>query len=279
MTDRPPPAAGGNLLTDTPELYELRFPDPGFTAARWAESVLREHRCGPELLDLGCGTGRDAAWLHRAAGRAVTGLDSSAAMIEHARTHHAGPAYHVGDMRDFRLPGRFDAALCLDSALLHCHTNDDLDAVFGRLRRHLRPGGLLVAEMRNGAFFLGRTELLDAPRTDTVTRGGTTLTSHTTLRIDHAAQLLRRTRVWTSDDGAPAVTQHSAWRLLFPQELRFLLAANGFTVLALYDRPGPRTEPPWAEGDRPADTAEGDRIHLVARLAGSASKGASRQRS
>lgn len=259
---------GHNLLTDTPELYELRFPDPGFIAARWAESVLRDHRAGPDVLDLGCGTGRDAGWLHRAAGRTVTGLDSSEAMIRHARTHHPGPDYHVGDMRTFRLPGRFDAVLCLDSALLYCHTNEDLDALFGRLRRHLRPGGLLVAEMRNGAFFLGRTELLDAPRTDSVSRDGVTHTSHTVLRIDHAAQLLRRTRMWTSDDGSPAVEQHSAWRLLFPQELRHLLAAHGFTVLDLYDRPGPRTEPPWTDGDRPADTAADDRLHLVARLEG-----------
>lgn len=257
---------GRNLLTDNPELYELRFPDPGFRAARWAESVLREYRAGAEVLDLGCGTGRDAQWLHRAAGRTVTGLDSSEAMIRHARTRHPGPDYHVGDMRSLRPGRRFHAALCLDSALLYCHTNEDLDALLGGLRRRLHPGGLLIAEMRNGAFFLGRTELLDAPRTDTLTHDGVTHTSHTTLRIDHAAQLLRRTRIWTDDAGGEPVTQHSAWRLLLPQELRYVLAANGFSVLDLYDRPGPRTDPPWVEGDRPADTAEADRIHLVARL-------------
>ncbi|MFF2950507.1 class I SAM-dependent methyltransferase [Kitasatospora sp. NPDC057965] len=261
-----PATAHRNLLTDRPELYELRFPDPGFTAARWAGAMLREHGAGPEVLDLGCGTGRDAGWLHRAAGLTVTGLDSSPAMIAHARAHHPGPAYHVGDMRDFTLPGRFDAVLCLDSALLYCHTNADLDALFGRLRHHLRPGGLLVAEMRNGAFFLGRTELLGTPRFDSVTHDGVTHTSRTVLWIDHAAQLLRRTRRWTGDDGAPPIEQHSAWRLLFPQELRHLLAVHGFTVLALHDRPGPRTEPPWTDGDRPADTADGDRLHLVARL-------------
>ncbi len=287
----PPPPAGThrNLLTDRPELYELRFPDPESTAARWAEAMLRAHGAGPEVLDLGCGTGRDAAWLHRVAGRTVTGLDSSPEMIAHARSRHPGPAYHVGDMRDFTLPGRFDAVLCLDSALLHCHTNEDLDAVFGRLRRHLRPGGLLVAEMRNGAFFLGRTELLDAPRLDSITHEGVTLTSRTVLWIDHAAQLLRRTRSWAGDDGAPPVEQHSAWRLLFPQELRHLLAHHGFTVLALHDRPGPRTDPPWTDGapgtsgtagtdgagDTPGtpETADGDRLHLVARLEPPARKG------
>lgn len=262
----PDPGATRNLLTDTPELYELRFPDPRHTAARWAESVLSAHGAGPAVLDLGCGTGRDAGWLHRSAGRTVTGLDSSPAMIAHARARHPGPDYRVGDMRAFDLGRRFDAALCLDSALLYCHTNEDLDAFLDCLRRHLEPGGLLVAEMRNGAFFLGRTELLDAPRTDTVTRDGTTHTSHTTLRIDHAAQLLRRTRVWTADDGSAPVEQRSAWRLLFPQELRHLLACHGFATLALYDGPGPRTEPPWQPGDPPAGTADADRLHLVARL-------------
>ncbi|MFE1320615.1 class I SAM-dependent methyltransferase [Kitasatospora phosalacinea] len=257
-----------NLLTDTPELYELRFPDPGHLAARWAESVLRTHAAGPRVLDVGCGTGRDAAWLHTEAGRRVTGIDTSEAMLAHARTAHPGPEYLRADMRDFDLGRRFDAALCLDSALLYCHTNDDLDAFLTRCRRHLVPGGLLVAELRNGAYFLGRTDLLDAPRTDTVTHGGVTRTSRTTLSLDRAAQLLRRERTWTADDGSPPLTQRSAWRLLFPQELRYVLAAHGFAVLALYDRPGPRTGPAWREGDAPAATADADRLHLIARLDG-----------
>ncbi|WP_354638243.1 class I SAM-dependent methyltransferase [Kitasatospora camelliae] len=257
----------GNLLTDTPELYELRFPDPDHLAARWAESVLRAHAPGPQVLDVGCGTGRDAAWLHTEAGREVTGIDTSAAMLAHAAAVHPGPAYLRADMRDFRLDRRFHAVICLDSALLYCHTNADLDAFLTCCRHHLTPGGLLVAEMRNGAFFLGRTELLDAPRTDTLTLGGVTRTSRTTLSLDHAAQLLRRSRIWTADDGTPPVEQHSAWRLLFPQELRYLLAAHGFEVLALYDRPGPRTDPAWQEGDAPAGSADSDRLHLVARLA------------
>ncbi|MFD7984797.1 class I SAM-dependent methyltransferase [Kitasatospora indigofera] len=256
--------SGRNLLTDNPELYELRFPDPGHLAARWTESVLGRYAAGRRVLDIGCGTGRDAAWLH-AAGRRVVGIDTSAAMLAHARSRHPGPAYLHADMRGFDLGRTFDAAVCLDSALLHCHTNDDLDAFLASCRRHLAPGGLLVAEMRNGAYFLGRPDLLDAPRTDTVTHDGVTRTSRTTLRIDHGAQLLRRTRVWTSDDGSPPTEQNSAWRLLFPQELRRLLAAHGFEVLALYDRPGPRTEPPWTEGARPAGTADSDRLHLIAR--------------
>ncbi|WFB11030.1 class I SAM-dependent methyltransferase [Streptomyces sp. LX-29] len=263
-------ARQGNLLTDHPELYEARFPDPDRLAARWAEDRLRHHGAGPRVLDLGCGTGRDAAHLH-AAGRRVVGADTSEAMLAHARDHHPGPEYVHADLRGFDLGERaFDAVVCLDSAFLYAHTNDELDGLLSSCRRALAPGGLLIAEMRNGAFFLGRTELLDAPAVSRFTWEGTAYRAVTTLHVDRAAQLLRRRRVWTADDGLPPTEQHSAWRLLFPQELRYALAAHGFTVLALHDGPGPRTEPPWREGDpEPGATADGDRLHLVARLAAS----------
>ncbi|MFH8409768.1 class I SAM-dependent DNA methyltransferase [Streptomyces sp. NPDC018019] len=261
--------AARNLLTDNPALYEARFPDPERLAARWTEDVLRTHGAGPSVLDIGCGTGRDAAHLH-ATGRTVVGADLSDAMLAYARTHHPGPRYVRADLRRFRLKDLaaepFDAIVCLDSALLYCHTNDELDGFLDSCRRALTPGGLLVAEMRNGAFFLGRTELLDAPQIRGFTWHGTVHRSVTTLTVDRAAQLLRRRRVWSTEDGAPPVEQHSAWRLLFPQELRYALAAHGFTVSALHDGPGPRTEPPWQPGSPPGGSADGDRLHLVARL-------------
>ncbi|MFF3277398.1 class I SAM-dependent DNA methyltransferase [Streptomyces chrestomyceticus] len=273
-------AAARNLLTDNPALYEARFPDPERLAARWTEDVLRRYGAGPHVLDVGCGTGRDAAHLHTL-GRTVVGADVSDAMLAYARTHHSGPRYERADLRGFDAtdlaPQPFDAVVCLDSALLYCHTNDDLDGFLDSCRRALAPGGLLVAEMRNGAFFLGRTELLDAPAIRGFEWEGTVYRSVTTLTVDRSAQLLRRRRVWTTEDGTPPVEQHSAWRLLFPQELRYALAAHGFTVLELHDGPGPRTEPPWQPGLASvpvgfagtaafsSGSADGDRLHLVAR--------------
>lgn len=272
MTERPSADQASydrsrNLLTDNPELYEIRFPDPDRLAGRWAEDCLRRHGAGPRVLDMGCGTGRDAAHLHTV-GRTVTGADHSAAMLAHARAHHPGPEYTQADLRGFDL-GRdaFDAVVCLDSSLLYCHTNDQLDGFLASCRRALTPGGPLVAEMRNGAYFLGRTDLLDTPTVDSFIWQGTAYRSTTTLTVDRTAQLLRRTRVWTSDDGAaPPLEQRSAWRLLFPQELRHVLAAHGFEVLELHDGPGPRTEPLWQEGRWPGSTTDSDRLHVVARL-------------
>ncbi|GAB7105515.1 class I SAM-dependent methyltransferase [Streptomyces phaeofaciens JCM 4814] len=260
------PTAARNLLTDNPALYEARFRDPGRLAGRWTEDCLRRHGAGARVLDMGCGTGRDAAHLH-GAGREVTGADLSEAMLAHARAHHPGPEYVHADLHGFDLGrGVFDAVVCLDSALLYCHTNDRLDAFLSSCRRALVPGGLLVTEMRNGAYFLGRTDLLDTPTVDAFTWQGTVYRSTTTLTVDRTAQLLRRRRVWTASDGSAPVEQRSAWRLLFPQELRHLLAGHGFAVLELHDGPGPRTEPPWREGRLPGATADADRLHLVARL-------------
>ncbi|MEU6083088.1 class I SAM-dependent methyltransferase [Streptomyces sp. NPDC047108] len=260
-------STSANLLTDHPELYEAQFPDPDRRAGRWAEHVLRRHGAGARVLDAGCGTGRDIAYLH-AQGRDTVAIDVSETMLAYARTHHPGPEYHRADLRGFDLGRTVDAVLCLDSSLLYCHTNDELAGFLGSCRRHLAEGGLLVAEFRNGAYFLGATDGLGVPRTRSVTWQGVAHTSTTTLHIDRAAQLLRRRRVWTTTGTERhPVEQHSAWRLLFPQELRHLLAHAGFEVLELHDGPGPRTEPPWRPGaHEPVGGADGDRLHLVARL-------------
>lgn len=257
-----------NFLTDNPAVYEARFPDPDHAAARFVADLLAEHTGpGPQrILDLGSGTGRDAGAL-ASWGHQVTGIDSSAAMVEHARRHHPACEFSVGDMRTVDLGHRFDAVTCMDSALLYCHTNDDLRSCLGRVAAHLRPGGLFVAEMRNGAHYLGNADGLGVPVRDTVTHAGVTHTSVTTLHIDHGRQLLRRRRVWTTPGDHPLV-QHSAWRLLFPQELRAWLEHAGLAVLAVFDGPGPSTAEGWPYGvpARLGESLSGRRLHVVARL-------------
>lgn len=244
-----------NFLTDNPALYELQFPDHDHVAGRFVDEMVTRFRGGRSVLDIGCGTGRDLGYLSRI-GYEATGIDVSEAMLAHAREHHPRAEFARADMRDFDLGRRFDAITCLDSALLYCHTNEDLTAFLERCRAHLCPDGLLIAEMRNGAYFLSN----GVP--EPFTRSVQEYLSRTTLWIDHAAQLLRRNRVWTRPDGSEPLVQESAWRLLFPQELAFFLAQAGFEVLALFDRPGPRADP----HDGPL--LSGDRLHVVARIKG-----------
>lgn len=268
-------AEAPNLLTDNPELYEARFPDPDHTAARFVDDILQAYRpdaiAGSRnhpaaVLDLGCGTGRDLGYLARKGYRCV-GIDQSEAMVHYARTTYPRVTATVGDLREFSVGERFDAIVCLDSSLLYCHTDDELESCLRSCRDHLHPGGLLIAEMRNGAFFLGNTELLDTPTSSSFQRDGRTWRAETTLWIDHAAQLLRRRRQWQIPDTTDELVQTSAWRLLFPLELTGHLRRAGFAVRAMFDTPGPRTDTVWpgrAALDDLEDGMSGDRMHVIA---------------
>ena len=228
-----------NFLTEHPALYEARFPDPDQEHLGLVCAAL-ETRLGTgpwSILDLGSGTGRDAGALV-ASGHEVVGVDSSAAMVAHAREHHPGARFEEGDLRTCRLGRTFDAVSCLDSALLYCHTHEDLAACGEVLRRHLRPGGMLVAEMRNGAAYLGRPGGLGDPVEEEFVHDGVRYASRTVLWIDHSDQLLRRRRTWFRPDHEPLV-QETAWRLLFPAEARGWLTSCGFTDIELADEHGP----------------------------------------
>jgi SAM-dependent methyltransferase len=253
-----------NFLTDNPELYEHQFPDPENIAARFVADLIARFGGGRDVLDVGCGTGRDATYW-TAQGFRVAGIDTSARMVRHAEKRCPEGEFRVDDMRTFAFSQRFDVITCLDSAMLYCHTNGDLDSFLQRCHEHLSPGGLLIAEMRNGAFFLGNTELLDGVRERSVSWGGVDYRSRTTLWIDHAEQLLRRERIWDWRGCGAPLEQRSAWRLLFPQEVRYFLRNNGFEVVAAFDEPGPRTDLPWRADAELSERLAGDRMHVVAR--------------
>lgn len=164
----------GNLLSDNPDLYEARSPAPDHTAARFVDDILRAYlpvqtasrECQPHsVLVRGGGAGRDLVHLGGRGYRCV-GLDQSEAMVRrYARSRYQGATLKVGDLREFELGDKVDAVICLDSSLLYRHTDRGLESCLSSCRRHLRDGAPLVAEMRNGALFLGHTELLNGPAT------------------------------------------------------------------------------------------------------------------
>ena len=99
---------------------------------------------GSRLLEIGGGTGADAAWL-MARGRDVVLTDASPAMVAQAALKIGGertqalPAERLGKMRARH--GAFDGAFS-NFAALNCV--DDLGAVGTALARLIRPGGSAV---------------------------------------------------------------------------------------------------------------------------------------
>jgi trans-aconitate methyltransferase len=132
------------------ELYERH-------AERWVQARLREKEFDENtwlerfcalipafgtVLDCGCGAGEPIAKYLSERGYAVTGIDSSAAMIRMYRTRLPGQRALVSDMRTLSLAEEFQGILAWDS-FFHL-TQDDQRTMFPRFRANAAPGAALM---------------------------------------------------------------------------------------------------------------------------------------
>jgi SAM-dependent methyltransferase len=97
---------------------------------------------GATVLDIGCGAGVPVARDLIAAGFAVTGIDSSPALISRCRERFADADWQVADMRALDLGRRFDGLLAWHS-FFHLRA-DDQRAMFPIFAAHAAPGALLM---------------------------------------------------------------------------------------------------------------------------------------
>jgi SAM-dependent methyltransferase len=126
----------------------------------WDERLQREWPLFEEIfrgiplkhvLDIGSGTGEHARFL-ASKGFVVTGVDTSPAMIEKARTTPDNRVSFVaGDMRDLpsAVSTKFGAAICVGNALPHLQDDGDLDRVAKGLRAVLLPNAPFLLQIIN----------------------------------------------------------------------------------------------------------------------------------
>ncbi|WP_420126996.1 class I SAM-dependent methyltransferase [Longimicrobium sp.] len=121
---------------------------------------------GNALLDVGCGTGSHLAHLRRH--YRCDGVDVDAGFLAIARERYPDSAFHQHDMADFDLDRRYDALVCLFSAIGYVKTNERLRQTMRTFARHLLPGGVAVVEpwLTPDTFIPGhvRTDTPESPR-------------------------------------------------------------------------------------------------------------------
>ena len=113
------------------------------------------------VLDAACGTGRHAIALAQH-GYEVAGADLSTAMIAQARENAAAAQVAVsfvpaglGHLAD-RIPGSWDAVLCLGHSLPHLLSAEEVAAALHDFAQLLRPAGLLLLQDRNDERLLAQ---------------------------------------------------------------------------------------------------------------------------
>jgi SAM-dependent methyltransferase len=129
-----------------PAGYDRNF---GFVADLGGELIgLLGPLTGASVLDVGSGTGRLTAALHRAGAGRVVGIDAAPEMVAAARRDHPEARFVVGDAQRMSLdslgePDPFDAAF--SNAALHWMPHGDL--VAAAVHGVLRPGARFAAEL------------------------------------------------------------------------------------------------------------------------------------
>lgn len=234
-------------------LYDLFYGDkPYDNEAAFCDRLLREYARGASerLLDVACGTGQHAVRF-AARGWEVVGVDQSADMLRQARERSTGDGvtFVEQDMRQLNLPVKsFDAAVCLFDSIGYAVTNEGVIGTLSGVRRHLRPGGLLVAEFWHAPPMLCHHEPVRVREWETP-EGRVVRISRTA--VDSVAQVAR---VEYSVYLVPTDGSYAIWsevhenRFFLVQEMDLILRNAGFEPLewnAGFEASGQIDESTW----------------------------------
>ncbi len=110
---------------------------------------------GAQVLDLGCGTGRNSRYL-ALKGAQVLGLDFSARSIEIASRMSTGsnPRYRNHSLFELDYSAAYDVVISWAAITMACKNKNELLAVLKGVRKALKPGGsMLICEpIHSGAL-------------------------------------------------------------------------------------------------------------------------------
>lgn len=159
------------MFSESTHVYDViygEFKDFG-SEAREVASFIRE-KCpqARHILDVGCGSGRHAAYLTEEHGYEVDGLDIQSEFLDIARQRCPNGEFYRGDMASFNLEKCYDAVLCLFSCIGYVRTLDRLNLTARSILRHVAPGGIALIEpwFTPDAFLGGSVHLHTVDRED-----------------------------------------------------------------------------------------------------------------
>jgi SAM-dependent methyltransferase len=211
---------------------------------------------GARILDAGCGTGGYALGLAQH-GYAVTGLDLSMPLLREARKRtNAGRASFMlvcGDLLALPFTSHYDGLLCRGvlNDLLHTPSRQQ---VFFSFARVLRPGGVLIVDVRDWQATVARKRQEPVFEKSVVTPRGT-LTFRSVTQLDPLRHQLRvaERHTLSTDERETIATYDFAMRCWTQEEVQHHLTQAGFGAVVYLGDYDPMA--PVGASDRLVSTA------------------------
>lgn len=176
-----------------------------------------------QILDLACGTGRHARYLH-SLGAEVTGLDLSTYSIEIASKFQAsGLSFHVQDMREPFGQECYDFVLNLFTSFGYFELDNDNAKVIGNMAQSLKMGGKVIIDYLNPYYMLTHLEPFEFKGRD-----GITFDIKKEINRGHIIKTIA-----VNDKGSQHRYQEKV-RLLFPEDFEAYFQENDLKVVQVF---------------------------------------------
>ena len=232
------------------DVYDLLIADP---VEPWVDAVLASvpRRLGAvDLLDAGCGTGRHAA-AFRDRGWRVTLADASEALLEIARRRCPGSEARLVDLCTMPAPPHYDVVTCR-GVLNDLVADAERQAAVTAMAQALRPGGLLMCDLREAAASAARADGTPVVKQTALPAGGQLTFTTTTSWSDDGLLLVSEEHVLTVDSEVQRSSNQFVMRPWTPAEVHRRFSEAGLEEITIQASPGRgpdrRTVQAWRPG-------------------------------
>lgn len=129
--------------------YDLLYRDKDYAGeAKYVyETLLKHNNHIHDIIELGSGTGNHAKFLTNF-GLHVTGIERSGTMVKEAVAKQISDYEPIiGDMTDFSIGKKFDAAIALFHVISYLNDNDEIKKCFRCVHKHLESDGIFLFDV------------------------------------------------------------------------------------------------------------------------------------
>lgn len=183
------------------------------------------------LLDCACGIGTQSIGL-ASMGYRVTGSDISSCELEEAKArseqHHLDICFKQADFRslDQTFSDDFDIIICMDNALPHMLTEEDLESAVKSISNQLASGGIFAASIRDYDSIVKNKPPYSPPYIHK-TENGQRVSFQTWDWTDDQYKL---TQYIIDDEGSLSISKFDCqYRIILRDDLSKLLVSCGFS--------------------------------------------------